>query len=72
MILAIHEYYPLHSLTMADLDQLALGRRDEPFTEGASRRTAQELVAEGILKRESRGVYWVNKRRLAQAVQKIL
>lgn len=73
MIQGIHKFdsgdnYPL---TMQDLDWFAI--RQWPsvinFTVGAGRRTAQELVAEGVLIRVKRGVYRVNKKRLARALK---
>ncbi len=58
-------------LTMSDLEFLTFGRFGGKFTRGTARRTAQELVAEGVLRRIARGIYRVNWRRLAQVLRKL-
>lgn len=76
MLQGIHKYIHKHKnlgnsqLTMQDLDWFALRQWPSAvnFTEGSARRTAQELVAEGVLKREFRGSYRVNKKRLVRAL----
>lgn len=75
MLRAIQKNYKSfrdHTLTMQDLDDMTLTHSPRIlFTAGSARRTVQELVAEGVLTRKSRGVYQVNQKRLAQALKGI-
>ncbi len=71
MIRGIADFHPEIPLTMSDLDWYTLMQWQSGgyFTPGAARRTAQELVAEGVLKREKRGIYRINKKRLDQVMR---
>lgn len=56
-------------IAMETLDDLAISNYDGIFQVPTGRRVAQELVAEGVLTREARGVYSVNRKVLTQKLK---